>query len=123
MYSKLVFIFRDTSNCSLLQFGLPPGTQEQVSIDLILNNPIQTVMSGKPDSAAYDFMNSRRLITGFPVFEGGKPAFSIFVIASTSTIFSQIGNIIFTERIEIQSLLDPQATGNKAKWTARCVLK
>ena len=80
-------------------------TQQLTGHNAVLNNLIRTVMLGKPDLAVYDFMNGQRLNTGYPIFEGGKPAFSVFVITPTSTVFSQIDNVIFTERIEMFSLL------------------
>ena len=63
-------------------------------------------MSGQPDFAVYDFINGQRLNTGYPIFaEGGKPVYFVFVITPTSTIYSQINNVISTERIEMFSLL------------------
>ncbi len=50
-------------------------TQQLTGHNAVLNNLIQTVMSGKPDSAVYNFMNGQRLNTGYPIFEEGKPAF------------------------------------------------
>ena len=62
-------------------------------------------MSGQPDFAVYDFINGQRLNTGYHILEGGKPAYFVFVITPTSTIYSQINSVISTERIEMFSLL------------------
>ena len=72
---------------------------------MILNNLIRRVMSGQPDLAVYDFINGQRLTTGYPIFMQGKPMYFIFVITPTSTIYSQINDVIFTERLEMFSLL------------------
>ena len=81
-------------------------TQVVTGSNTVLNNLIRKVMSGQPDFAVYDFINGQRLNTGYPIFaEGGKPVYFVFVITPTSTIYSQINNVISTERIEMFSLL------------------
>src|SRR5205807_1567887 len=47
----------------------------------------------------------QRLNTGYPIFIQGKPTYFVFVITPTANIYSQINSIIFTERIEMLSLL------------------
>ncbi|HEY3526362.1 MAG TPA: sensor histidine kinase [Nitrososphaeraceae archaeon] len=80
-------------------------TQQVTGHNEILNNIIRTVISGKPYSDTYEFRNSERLNTGYPIWVGSKPEYFVFVITPTSTIFSQINDVIFTQRIEIFSLL------------------
>ena len=80
-------------------------TQQVTGHNVILNNLIRTVMTGKPDSGVYEFINGQRLNTGYPIFVQGKQAYSIFVITPTATIYSQIDNVISTERTEMLSLL------------------
>jgi signal transduction histidine kinase len=80
-------------------------TQQVTGHNEILNNIIRTVMSGKPYSDTYEFRNGERLNTGYPIWVGSKPEYFVFVITPTSTIFSQINDVIYTQRIEIFSLL------------------
>src|ERR687892_332889 len=80
-------------------------TQQITGHNEILNNIIRTVLSGKPYSDTYEFRNGERLNTGSPVLVGGKPTYFIFVITPTSSIYSQINNVISTQRMEILSLL------------------
>lgn len=80
-------------------------TQQVTGHNEILNNIIRTVISGKPYSDTYEFRNSERLNTGYPIWVGSKPEYFVFVITPTSAIFSQINDVIFTQRIEIFSLL------------------
>jgi signal transduction histidine kinase len=80
-------------------------TQQVTGHNEILNNIIRTVISGKPYSDTYEFRNSERLNTGYPILVGSKPEYFVFVITPTSAIFSQINDVIFTQRIEIFSLL------------------
>ena len=80
-------------------------TQRFTGHNMILNNLIRRVMSGQPDLAVYDFINGQRLTTGYPIFMQGKLIYFVFIITPTSTIYSQINDVIFTERLEMFSLL------------------
>ena len=80
-------------------------TQEVTGHNTILNNIIQTVLSGKQDFDIYEFKNSERLNTGNPIFVEGKPIYFIFIITPTSTIYSQINDVISVQRLQTFSLL------------------
>ena len=80
-------------------------TQQITGHNEILNNIIRTVLSGKPYSDTYEFRNGERLNTGSPVLVGEKPAYFVFVITPTSSIYSQINDVISAQRMEIFSLL------------------
>jgi len=80
-------------------------TQQITVHNTVLNSLIRQVMSGHPSFAVYDFINGQRLNTGYPILIQGKPTYFVFVITPTANIYSQINSIIFTERIEMLSLL------------------
>lgn len=80
-------------------------TQQATGHNDVLNNIIRTVLSGRPFSGTYEFRNGERLNTGYPIMVGSNPAYYVFVVTPTSTIFSQIDNIISMHTIEIFSLL------------------
>ncbi len=80
-------------------------TQQVTGHNTVLNNLIRQVMTGQRACAVYDFINGQRLNTGYPIFIQGKPTYFVFVITPTATIYSQINNVIFTERVEMFSLL------------------
>ncbi len=74
------------------------------------HNPIQgnlyrQLLEGIPGNAVYDFGIGERLNTGYPIFVQGKPTYFVSAVTPTSVIYSQINNVIFTERIEMFSLL------------------
>jgi signal transduction histidine kinase len=74
------------------------------------HNPIQgnlyrKLLEGIPGNAVYDFGIGERLNTGYPIFVQGKPTYFISAVTPTSAIYSQINNVISTERIEMFSLL------------------
>ena len=80
-------------------------TQTATGHNEVLNNLIRRVMDGKPTFAVYEFKNGQRLNTGSPIFIQGKPAYSVFVITPTSTIYSLIDRVLLTQRIETFTLL------------------
>ncbi|MER5174705.1 MAG: sensor histidine kinase [Candidatus Nitrosocosmicus sp.] len=81
-------------------------TQEITGHNKALNNHVKSVMvSGKPSTIIYDFNNGERLNTGYPIILNGSPSYSLFVITPTSTIYSKINDVIFTERLEMFSLI------------------
>jgi signal transduction histidine kinase len=74
------------------------------------HNPIQgnlyrQLLEGRPGYAVYDFGIGERLNTGYPILVQGKPTYFVSAVTPTSVIYSQINNVIFTERIEMFSLL------------------
>ena len=73
-------------------------------------NPLQynlyrQLLRGQPGYAVYDFGIGERLNTGYPIFVQGKPTYFVSAVTPTSVIYSQINNVILTQRIETFSLL------------------
>jgi signal transduction histidine kinase len=62
-------------------------------------------MSGKPDSAIYEFDNGQRLTSGYPIFLRGNPEYFLFIITPTTGIYSKINSVLFTERLKMSSLV------------------
>jgi signal transduction histidine kinase len=80
--------------------------QRIVNYNINLNQQVrQVVLSGQPAEAIYDSGRGERLSTGYPIFEQGKPIYSIFVVTPTSVIYSQVNHVLFLERIEMFLLL------------------
>src|ERR687885_2603001 len=74
------------------------------------HNPIQgnlyrQLLEGQPEHGVYDFGIGERLNTGYPIFVQGKPTYFVSALTPTSVIYSRINSVIFTERIEMFSLL------------------
>jgi signal transduction histidine kinase len=72
-----------------------------------LNNLMNEVLSGKSGDVVYNIGAGERLTTGFPVSIQGEnpPPYVVFIVTPTSQIYSQIEDILFTQRIETFSLL------------------
>jgi signal transduction histidine kinase len=74
------------------------------------NNQLQynlysKLLRGQPGYAVYDFGIGERLNTGYPIFVQGKPIYFVSAVTPTSLIYSQINDVILTQRIETFSLL------------------
>jgi signal transduction histidine kinase len=74
------------------------------------HNPLQgklyrQLLEGIPGNAVYDFGIGERLNTGYPIYVQEKPTYFVSAVTPTSVIYSQINSVIFTERIEMFSLL------------------
>lgn len=80
-------------------------TQEITGHNSILNNLIQSVMSGEPGSAIYEFSNGERLTTGYPILIHGRPEYFNFIITPAEIIFAQVNDVLFAERIKMLSLV------------------
>jgi signal transduction histidine kinase len=80
-------------------------TQEATGYNSILNNLIQSVMSGEPGSAIYEFSNGERLTTGYPILIHGRPEYFNFIITPAEKIFAQVNDVLFAERIKMLSLV------------------
>jgi signal transduction histidine kinase len=88
------------------KFFFSSEIQQLINHNANLNNQIRrVVLSGQPAEAVYGYGLGERLSTGYPIFEQGRPAYSIFVVTPTSVIYSQVSQVLFLERIEMFLLL------------------
>lgn len=71
----------------------------------LLHNLYDQLLRGHPGYAVYDFGIGERLNTGYPIFVQGKPRYFVSAVTPTSQIYSQINDVILTQRIETFSLL------------------
>jgi signal transduction histidine kinase len=79
--------------------------QEVTGHNSILNNLIRTVMSGKSESAIYEFRGVQRLTTGYPIFIEGRPEYFAFIITPTAEIYANINDVLFNERLKMFTLV------------------
>jgi signal transduction histidine kinase len=80
-------------------------TQQFINHNKILNDLTRNMLAGYPSYAVYDYGKGERLTTASPIFVNYKPVYFIQVVTPTSQIYSQINNILFTEREKMFSFL------------------
>jgi signal transduction histidine kinase len=80
-------------------------TQKFINHNQLLDNLTHNLLAGNSGYAVYNYGRGERLTTGYPVLVEGKPTYFVQVITPTATIYSQINDVLFTERISMFSLL------------------
>jgi signal transduction histidine kinase len=80
-------------------------TQEAIKSDLTLNSLTKSLLSGNAGYGVYDYGTGERLATQSAIFIDGVPLFSIQLVKPSSQIYSQINQVLFTERMKMLSLL------------------
>ena len=71
----------------------------------ILMNLTQNLLQGIPGYAIYDYGRGERLTTNAPVFIQGKALYFIEIVTPTTTIYSEINNVLFEEKLAMFSLI------------------
>jgi signal transduction histidine kinase len=105
-YDKNGIILADGANDKLVGenfFGVT--TQESIKSDSTLNNLTKSLLSGNAGYGVYDYGTGERLATQSAIFIDDVPLFSIQLVKPSVQIYSQINQVLFTERMKMLSLL------------------
>ncbi|MGE5863059.1 MAG: cache domain-containing protein, partial [Nitrososphaerales archaeon] len=84
---------------------LSENVQNFTNHNPILMNLTQNLLQGIPGYAIYDYGRGERLTTNIPVFIQGKPLYFIQIVTPTDTIYSEINNVLFEEKLAMFSLI------------------
>ncbi|MDF2737012.1 MAG: signal transduction histidine kinase [Nitrososphaeraceae archaeon] len=71
----------------------------------ILLNLTQNLLQGISGYGIYNYGKGERITTNVPVFIQGKPLYFIQIVTPTATIYSEINNILFGEKLQMFSLI------------------
>jgi signal transduction histidine kinase len=105
-YDKNGTILADGANDELVGenfFDAP--VQDSINRDTTLNSLTKGLLLGNAGYGVYDFGTGERLATQSPISIGGIPLFSIQLVTPSSQIYSQINQVLFSERMKMLSLL------------------
>ncbi|MPZ06535.1 MAG: hypothetical protein GEU26_08970 [Nitrososphaeraceae archaeon] len=80
-------------------------TQKFINHNPVLNNLSRNLFAGNEGYGVYDYGRGERLTTQFPIFMNGVPEYFVQVVTPTQLIYSQINDVLFTQRIETFTLL------------------
>src|SRR5918995_777969 len=80
-------------------------TQNFIKNDPTLNNLTRSLLSGNSGHGVYDYGKGERLTTQSAIFIDGIPVFSIQLVMPSAEIYTQINQVLFTERMKMFSLL------------------
>lgn len=105
-YDKNGIILADGANDKLVgESFFDVTTQEAIKSDVTLNSLTKSLLSGNAGYGVYDYGTGERLVTQSAIFIDGVPMFSIQLVKPSSQIYSQINQVLFTERMKMLSLL------------------
>jgi signal transduction histidine kinase len=71
----------------------------------ILMNSTSNLLQGSSGNAIYNYGRGERLTTTFPVFIESIPEYFIQIVTPTLSLYSEINNVLFGEKLKILSLL------------------
>ena len=71
----------------------------------ILTNLTQNLLKGNPGHAIYDYGRGERITTTYPVFINNHPSYFIQIVTPTDTIYSEINNVLFGEKLQMFTLI------------------
>jgi signal transduction histidine kinase len=80
-------------------------TQKFINHNKILNNLTHSLLNGNPGIAVYNYGRGERLTTDYPIFINGIPTYFIQVVTPTASIYSQVNDVLLTQRVETFALL------------------
>jgi signal transduction histidine kinase len=80
-------------------------TQKFINHNTVLNNLSKNLFAGNEGYGVYDYGRGERLTTQSPIVVNGAAEYFIQVVTPTRQIYSQIDNVLLTQRIETFTLL------------------
>ena len=80
-------------------------TQKFVNHNPILNNLTHNLLNGDSGVGVYNYGRGERLTTQYPIYTNDIPTYFIQVVTPTASIYSQINNVLSTQRLETFGLL------------------
>ncbi len=80
-------------------------TQKFINHNQILNDLTHSLLDGNSGSGVYDYGRGERLNTYYPIFVNGKSTYFVQVVTPTALIYSQVNEVLSTQRLETFSLL------------------
>ena len=79
--------------------------QTFINHNQILTNLTQNLLKGISGSAIYDYGRGERITTNYPVFINDKTPYFIQIVTPTGTIYSEINNVLFGEKLQMFTLI------------------
>ena len=80
-------------------------SQENFNYNEMQNQHYEEIFSGKSAHALYDYGIGERLNTGYPISINGNNELFLFVITPTSTIYGEVGKLVFVDKIQTSLLI------------------
>ena len=82
-----------------------PVSQEHFDYNEIQNQHYEDIFFGDSAHAIYDYGLGERLNTGYPISINDSDEFFLFVITPTNTIYGEVGDLVFADKIQTSLLI------------------
>ncbi|HJS68569.1 MAG TPA: sensor histidine kinase [Nitrososphaera sp.] len=79
--------------------------QDRIGNDPKINEHVQKVLSGQIATSVFEQAPGERINTGYPIVIGGEPAYFVFLVTPTSSIYASINEVMFTNRLQASLLV------------------
>jgi signal transduction histidine kinase len=112
VYDKNGNIITNPGNAGLLgQNFFGEFVQNFVARDKILNNLTRNLLQGHSGFGIYDYGRGERITTQEPITVNGRPEFFVQAVTPTSSLYSDLENVLFIERVKLFSLFAATLAG------------
>lgn len=112
VFDKAGNLITNLGNAGLLgQNFFGKFVQDFVAGNKVLNNLTRSLLQGHSGFAVYDYGRGERITTQEPILVNGRPEFFVQAVTPTSSLYSDLENSLFIERIKLFSLFAATLAG------------
>lgn len=112
VFDKAGNIITNPGNAGLLgQNFFGKFVQDFVAGNKELNNLTRSLLQGHSGFGVYDYGRGERIMTQEPILVNGRPEFFVQAVTPTSSLYSDLENSLFIERIKLFSLFAATLAG------------
>ena len=105
VFDKAGNIITNPGNAGLLgQNFFGEFVQDFVAGNKVLNNLTQNLLQGNSGFGVYDYGRGQRITTQEPITVNGRPEFFVQAVTPTNSLYSDLENSLFIERVKLFSL-------------------
>jgi signal transduction histidine kinase len=112
VFDKAGNIITNPGNAGLLgQNFFGEFVQDFVAGNKVLNNLTQNLLQGNSGFGVYDYGRGERITTQEPITVNGRPEFFVQAVTPTNSLYSDLENSLFIERVKLFSLFAATLAG------------
>jgi len=112
VFDKTGNIITNPGNAGLLgQNFFGEFVQDFVARNKVLNNLTRNLLQGHSGFGIYDYGRGERITTQEPISVNGRPEFFVQAVTPTSSLYSDLENSLFIERVKLFSLFAATLAG------------
>jgi signal transduction histidine kinase len=79
--------------------------QEVTGQNEAISDHVRQVLGGEAHTAVFEDPLGERINTGYPIIAGGEAVYFVFLVTPTSSIYAEINDVLFTNRLQTSLLV------------------